>query len=115
MSAVIKQFEEKGYYQAYDGSKVAKSDFKGFYIAGASLPLSWDFVGLDEKGLKLIDSGKDNIYTITLTMNPYDEKATAENHWHKTLDTSDKPQYTSEQPIVDALYNLTLEEAKKKY
>jgi len=113
MSAVIKQFEEKGYYQAYDGSKVAKSDFKGFYIAGASLPLSWDFVGLDEKGLKLIDSGKDNIYTITLTMNPYDEKATAENHWHKTLDTSDKPQYTSEQPIVDALYNLTLEEAKK--
>lgn len=113
MSAVIKQFEEKGYYQAYDGSKVAISDFKGFYIAGASLPLSWDFVGLDEKGLKLIDSGKDNIYTITLTMNPYDEKATAENHWHKTLDTSDKPQYTSEQPIVDALYNLTLEEAKK--
>lgn len=113
MTAVIKQFEEKGYYQAYDGSKVAKSDFKGFYIAGASLPLSWDFVGLDEKGLKLIDSGKDNIYTITLTMNPYDEKATAENHWHKTLDTSDKPQYISEQPIVDALYNLTLEEAKK--
>ena len=113
MSEVIRQFEEKGYYQAFDGSKVAKSDFKGFYIAGASLPLSWDFVGLDEKGLKLLDSGKDHIYAITLTMNPYDEKTTAENHWHKTLDTSDKPQYSSDQPLVDALYNLTLEEAKK--
>ena len=113
MSAVIRQFEEKGYYEAFDGTKVAKSDFKGFYIAGGSLPLSWDFVGLDEKGLKMTDSGKDHIYTITLTMNPYDEKTTFENQWQKTLDTSDKPQYSSEQLIVDALYNLTLEEAKK--
>jgi len=113
MSAVIRQFEEKGYYEAFDGTKVAKSDFKGFYIAGGSLPLSWDFVGLDEKGLKLTDSGKDHVYTITLTMNPYDEKTTFENQWQKTLDTSDKPRYSSEQPIVDALYNLTLEEAKK--
>jgi len=113
MSAVIRQFEEKGYYEAFDGTKVAKSDFKGFYIAGGSLPLSWDFVGLDEKGLKLTDSGKDHIYTLTLTLNPYDEKTSFENQWQKTLDTSDKPQYSSEQPIVDALYNLTLEEAKK--
>lgn len=113
MSVVIRQFDEKGYYEAFDGTKVAKSDFKGFYIAGGSLPLSWDFVGLDEKGLKLIDSGKDNIYTITLIMNPYDVHASTENHWHKSLSTDDKPQYQSEQPVVDALYQLTLEEAKK--
>ncbi|MBL0100045.1 MAG: glycogen debranching protein [Saprospiraceae bacterium] len=113
MSPVIKQFEEKGYFEAYDGTRVARSDFKGFYIAGGSAPLSWDFVGLDEKGLKLVDSGKDNIYTITLVLNPYDAKGGEENTWQKTWDTTDKPQYSSDQPIVDVLYNLTLEEAKR--
>jgi len=113
MSAVIRQFEEKGYFEAYDGSKVAKSDFKGFYIAGGSLPLSWDFVGLDEKGLKLTDTGKNNIYTITVVLNPYDAQSASENKWQKSRDIKDKPQYTSDQPIVDALYNLSLEEAKK--
>ena len=46
MSAVLEQFDRKGYYEAYDGSRVAKADFKGFYIAGGAEPLSWDFVNL---------------------------------------------------------------------
>ena len=37
---VLKQFKEKGYYEAYDGSKIAKADFKGFYVAGGAEPLS---------------------------------------------------------------------------
>jgi hypothetical protein len=113
MSPVIEQFEEKGYYEAYDGSKVAKADFKGFYIAGGAEPLTWDFVNLDNKNLKLQDTGKDNVYSITLKLNPYDEKDFAEKGWKLSLDLSKKPKYTSEQPIVDALFNLSLEEAIK--
>ncbi len=110
MSTVLKQFADKGYYEAADGSKIAKDDFKGVYIAGASLPLSWDFVNLDEKGLKLTDDNHDGIYEITLVLNPSIEKKTKE--WKLSQDISSKAQYKSDQPIVDALYNLSLEEGR---
>lgn len=113
MSPVLNQFEEKGYYETWNGTRIAKSDFKGFYIAGGSEPLSWDFVGLGGKGLKLTPGGTDHIYAITLNMNPYSNDQAAEAHWKKTWNTSDKPAYKSDQPLVDALYNLSLEEAKK--
>ena len=113
MRPVLKQFEEKGYYEAWDGSKVARSDFKGFYIAGAAEPLSWDFVNLSNKGLQLEDPDQDGIYTITLTFNPYSEEENREKEWKQQLDLSQKPSYTSDQPIVDALFNLSLEEALK--
>ena len=113
MSPVIRQFEEKGYYEAYDGSRVARSDFKGFYIAGSADPLSWDFVGLDEKGLKLTDTGKDNIYTLTVQLNPWKEVAATDKEWKLQTDLSQRAHYQSDQPIVDALFNLSLEEAVK--
>jgi hypothetical protein len=113
MNPVLKQFEEKGYYETYDGNKVAKADFKGFYIAGAAEPLSWDFVNLGSKGLQLKDDNKDGIYTITLTFNPYNENDSKEKEWKLSKNLSQKPSYKSDQPIVDALFNLSLEEALK--
>ncbi len=113
MRPVLKQFDEKGYYETYDGNKVAKADFKGFYIAGAAEPLSWDFVNLGSKGLQLKDDNKDGIYTITLTFNPYNEKENQEKEWKLSKDLSQKPSYKSDHPIVDALFNLSLEEAIK--
>ncbi|TAE58531.1 MAG: glycogen debranching protein, partial [Bacteroidetes bacterium] len=113
MSPVIRQFEEKGYYETYDGTRIARGDFKGFYIAGGSEPLTWDFVNLDNQGLKLSDSGKDHIYTITVTLNPYDAEDYQEKEWKLSLDLSQKPTYTSDQPMVDALFHLSLEEALK--
>lgn len=113
MSPVINQFNEKGYYEAYDGTRVAKADFKGFYVAGGAEPLSWDFVNLDNKGLKLQDTGKDNIYALTILLNPYDTTASKEKKWTLSTDISQRPQYHSDQPIVDALFNLSLEEATK--
>ncbi len=111
MSYVIKQFDEKGYYTAYDGSKIAKKDFKGFYIAGNAEPLSWDFSNLGNKGLKLEDSDGDNIYEITVVLNPTDEDAAEVKQWKLERDISGKPSYTSGQPLVDALYNMATEEA----
>ncbi|MCB0547217.1 MAG: hypothetical protein KDD19_06475 [Phaeodactylibacter sp.] len=111
MSPVLDQFEEKGYYEAYDGSRVAKADFKGFYIAGGSEPLTWDFVNLENQGLKLEDPDGDKIYNITLQLNPYNEEDYQDKEWKLTADLSTRPQYRSDQPIVDALFNLSLEEA----
>ncbi len=114
MNPVLKQFQEKGYYEAYDGSRIAKSDFKGFYIAGGAEPLSWDFVNLGNKGLKLEDQDGDGIYSIKIVFNRFDEGAAQEEKtWRLTRDVSQKPSYISDQPIVDALFNLSLEEALK--
>ena len=113
MTPVIKQFKEKGYYETFDGTRVAEADFKGFYVAGGAEPLSWDFVNLDNKGLKLLYSGKNNIYTLTVRFNPYDATVSKEKTWKLGTDISGRAQYHSDQPIVDALFNLSLEEATK--
>ncbi|WP_299524883.1 hypothetical protein [uncultured Lutibacter sp.] len=110
MSPVFSQFKEKGYYQCADGSKIAKSDFKGVYIAGGALPLTWDFVNLDERKLKMSDLDKDNIYEITLILNPLLKNE--EKEWKLTENLSNSAKYSSDQPIVDALYNMSLEESK---
>lgn len=113
MRPVLEQFEKKGYYEAFDGSRIAKQDFKGFYIAGGSEPLTWDFVNLEEKGLELKDPDGDGIYEITLMMNPYDASQAEEKTWQLSEDISKKPAYSSDQPIVDALFTLSTEEALK--
>lgn len=113
MAPVLRQFAEKGYYEAFDGSKVAKADFKGFYLAGGSEPLTWDFVNLDEQGLRLTDDDNDSVYSLKLILNPLSAADTAAKTWKLSKDLRNKPQYKSDQPIVDALFNLSLEEALK--
>lgn len=110
MRAVFQEFKEKGFYQCHDGSKIAQADFKGVYIAGGSLPLTWDFVNLEGRGLKMTDANNDGIFEITLRLNPL--IPVEEKTWNLTQDIAAKATYTSQQPIVDALYNLSLEEAK---
>ncbi len=111
MSPVLDQFESQGYYEAFDGSRVAKGDFKGFFIAGGSEPLTWDFVNLGQSGLQLTETDEKGIYAITLILNLFNEADYADKEWNLTQDLSAKPKYESDQPIVDALFNLSLEEA----
>ncbi len=111
MSPVFKQFDEKGYFEAFDGSRIAKEDFKAVYIAGGSAPLSWDFSNLDENGLALKDEDGDGIFELTVVLNPYNPRDAETKEWKLLTDISAKPSYKSEQPLVDALFNLSLEEA----
>ncbi len=111
VSSIFDQFKEKGYFETYDGNKVAESDFKGIYIAGGSEPLTWDFVNLDNQGLKLQPTDEDGIYSITLLLNPYNEADYEDKEWQLSVDINQRPKYTSDQPLIDALFNLSLEEA----
>lgn len=112
MSAVLKQFEENGYYEAFDGSRIAKSDFKAIYIAGGAEPLTWDFSSLEENQLELKDIDNDGIYKITLILNPLKTDQKKANEWILSSNLAAKPRYNSDQKIVDALFNLSLEEAR---
>ncbi|WP_223649236.1 MGH1-like glycoside hydrolase domain-containing protein [Hymenobacter psoromatis] len=112
MRPVLAAFQKQGFYTTYKGEKLYKQDFKGVFVAGAPAPLSWDFDNLaNKKNLELHDPDGDGIYEVTLNA-PADAKTTAQC-WQKTLTTNDFPQYTSDYPLADALYNLALEEARR--
>lgn len=113
MRPVFEQFAATGFYECWDGSRISKADFKGVYIAGAAEPLSWEFVNLASKNMQLQDADGDSIYSITLNLNPYDAAADTDREWKLSLDLSQRPVYTSDQPIVDALFKLSMEEAIK--
>ncbi|MFO7668329.1 MAG: hypothetical protein R6W31_01595 [Bacteroidales bacterium] len=111
MTPVLSQMEEKGYYEVFDGSRVAREDFKAVYIAGGSEPLTWDFFNLDESNLELKDPDGDGIYEISLVLNPSDEETEKISTWILSENIFAKPVYHSNQKIVNALFNLSLEEA----
>ncbi|MGB5942069.1 MAG: amylo-alpha-1,6-glucosidase [Leeuwenhoekiella sp.] len=111
MRPVLRQFEDQGYFEAYDGSRIARQDFRGFYLAGGSRPLSWDFANLDKKNLKLSETHQPGIYSVTVLLNPYDPSLVNHSTWKLERDISAKPNYMSDQPLVDALYKMATSEA----
>ncbi|MCF8295610.1 MAG: hypothetical protein K9I34_06045 [Bacteroidales bacterium] len=112
MAPVLEAFAKQGYYEGADGSRLAAADFKSISIAGASLPLSWDWVNLEEKGLTLTQIESSSIYSIDLILNPFDESAPALRTWKKSVFDDNQPVYRSDQVLLDALYAMSLEEAK---
>ncbi len=111
LSAVINSFEQKGFYVFANGEKIMKQDFKGVWVAGGTEPLSWDFENMfNREHLKLKDSDGDGIYEVTVKMNVYNKDNFTETEWQPNNDIEKYPTYTSEWPIVDALYNLSVDE-----
>jgi len=111
---VLTAFKTQGYYTTAQGDKIYHADFKQLLVAGSAAPLSWDFDNLANKPeLALQDPDGDGIYETTLTLNaPQDAKTTA-TQWQQTVNTRNFPQYKSDYPLSDALYNLALEEARR--
>lgn len=114
MRPVLQAFEKQGYYTTPTGDRIYKEDFKGVYIAGNTAPLSWDFDNLSGKQeAALTDADNDGIYEVTLQLNaPEDSKQTA-TQWQLSQDISAFPQYTSDYPLIEALYNLSLDEMQQ--
>jgi len=114
MRPVLAALAQQGYYTTFKGEKIYKADFQHVFVAGTPAPLSWDFDNLHNKTeLELHDADGDGIYETTLTFNvPQADPATAPR-WQASLQTAGLPQYKSDYPLADALYNLALEEARR--
>lgn len=111
MRHVFNAFEKDGYYQSFNGNKIYKADFKGVYVAGGTAPLTWDFDNLHHfRNLELQDSDGDHIYELTLILNSTNDKRKNSPLWKLETDVSAYPQYSSDYRLIDALYNLSLEE-----
>ncbi|GAA4805642.1 hypothetical protein GCM10023231_38510 [Olivibacter ginsenosidimutans] len=107
---VFDAFDEKGYFTNFNGLKLYKEDFKKVYIAGNISPLSWDFDNLvNHPELELKDADGDHIYELALTLNK-EQKQTTKQHWKLTKELGHYPAYSSPYLMMDALYNLSLEE-----
>ncbi len=113
LSPVLKAFEEQGYYEVFNGERLYKEDFTGVYVAGNAAPLSWDFENLaGREEVPLIDKEGNGIYEITILLNETVLNEADSRQWELKEDVSGFPQYQSDHVLIDALYNLSLEEIK---
>ncbi|MBK3518145.1 alpha-L-rhamnosidase-related protein [Carboxylicivirga marina] len=112
-SAITQSLKDKGYYETYNGQKIYQEDFSGIYIAGNLAPLGWDFDNLNGRtDRQLKDDNGDGIFEITLELNPYNPDDFTANEWQLKNDISNYPQLKSSTPLVNALYNLALDETE---
>jgi hypothetical protein len=111
---MLAAFQQQGFYTLYNGQKLYKDDLKHVLVAGNTAPLSWDFDNLLSKSqFELKDPDGNGIYETTVVLNAETEVNITAGQWKQTLDVSAFPQLTSDYPLLDALYNLALEEAKR--
>ena len=111
---VLAAFSKQGYYTTFKGDRLYRADFQHVYVAGGAAPLSWDFDNLVNKPeLELKDPDGKGIYETTLMLNQPAAAKTTATRWKQSINTADFPQYTSDYPLADALYNLALEEARR--
>jgi len=111
MNNVLKSFEEKGYYETFNGEKIYQENFKGVYVAGGSAPMTWDFDNLiNHPALKLNDDDEDGIYELDLVLNPSEDNSKTASSWELSENIAQYPQYSSGSVLIDALYNMSLEE-----
>jgi hypothetical protein len=114
MGPVLKQFAEAGFFTTPNGDKIYKEDFKAVYIAGNTLPMTWDFDNLKNRPeLELKDPDGDGIFETTLMLNSKSDIKKIDSVWKLTKDISAFPQYQSPHVIADAIYNMSLEEMEK--
>ena len=113
MRPVLEAFEQQGFYEAYNGERIYKDSFSGVYVVGDAAPLNWDFANLqNRKDLQLKDYEGNGIYETTLILNQSLSDSIEPNRWELSQDISGYPQYQSPHLLIDALYNLSLEETK---
>lgn len=111
---VLQSFEERGFYEDPHGNKIYKEDFKGVFIAGSAHPLSWDFENLaNNPQARLTDKDGDGIYETTLMFNDYDPSAHVSSEWNLQNDIGKYPRFLSNKPLLNAIYNLSLDELVK--
>ncbi|MCW3807268.1 hypothetical protein [Plebeiibacterium marinum] len=111
MSRVFKEFETTGYYKDTNGEKISKNDFKGVFLAGNITPLNFDFENLNED-VKLKDEDGDHIYELSVKINTHDPDKYVKPFWKLSEDISQYPQLKTNNPLIQSLYNMALEETR---
>jgi len=111
MRQVLKSFKEKGYFEDVHGKRIYQSNLEGFYIAGNTYPLDYQFTNLQgNDGCRLQDKDNDGIYEVKITFNDHHQPNHQERKWNLSKDISKYPALSSTFPLLNSLYNMSLEE-----
>jgi hypothetical protein len=112
MRPVLEQISKRGFYEAWNGAKI--ESIEHLAIVGNRPPMDWDFGTAHTKpGRALTDPDGDGVYQGSLIFNKTDVAPDGKRVWKLQTDVSAYPRYTSGVPILDAVYNLSLEELIK--
>lgn len=110
MRPILRSFDRRGYYVAAEGDTIYADDFKGVWIAGSVDPLTWDFENLYGKNDRKLRDRGDSIYEVTLTLNPPAVLRPDPVGWKTDSVNPNFPTFSSDQMLVDALYNMSVDE-----
>jgi hypothetical protein len=112
--SVLKSFQEKGYFNTFNGSRITKENFEGLFISGAIEPLSWNFGEIQKNPqYKMTDPDGDGIYECKIIFKTNDYRSIDEEGnavWQLKKDISQFPKFESPNVLQAALYNMSLEE-----
>ena len=110
VAPLIKSFKEKGIYVTNTLDTIYADDFKGIWVAGSIDPLTWDFDNLYGKDhQKLLPIEGDTIYGVKIALNPDVQKTDLPKNWKIDAPNPLYPVYTSDQTLINALYNMAIE------
>ena len=112
LRAVLRQVAERGYYDPPLGQRVRAVE--SVFVIGDTPPLVWDARTL-RRGMpqELTDPDGDGIYAVTLPFRPEYARPLANDgraQWVRRQIHGSYPALTSSQPLLDAVYNLSIEE-----
>lgn len=110
VSNVIDSLSTNGFFATATGDTIYAEDFKGIWVAGNVAPLTWDFENLYGKdNLRLQPSADEGIYEVTIDLNPKQADDNSSKSWKIDAPNSNFPQYSSPDFLVDALYNMAID------
>lgn len=109
MRPMLRAFDEQGYYVTPTGDIIYADDFKGLWLAGSVEPLNWDFENLYGKHDRKLEDRGDSIFELKLAVNPHRDTPPDPIGWSVDSIPASYPTYTSNQRLVDALYNMGID------
>lgn len=108
---VLAAFNRQGWYEDVHGNQIFREDFQGVFIAGSTHPLSWDFENLaGNPDALMVDVNSDGIYEKELVFHVPDPDNQLSSEWILQNDLSSYPVFTAESPLLEAIYNMALDE-----
>jgi len=113
MRPVLTSIKEKGFYETFNKVKITAEEYKGVFLAGGTLPLSWDFDNLfTRKNAEFKDTDGDGIFELPVLFKKevFPEGHVQDGSWKLTADLASYPVVNHGQVLLDALYKKTLEE-----
>jgi hypothetical protein len=116
LSAMEKSFKDHGWFVTARGDTVFRREFKGVWVAGNIAPLTWDYDNLyNRRDLQLHPTSQPGIYALTLRLKKKPAPHRDRKGWEIDAPSEQYPQYSSSHTLVDALYNMSIDDISKRF